>query len=105
MNSRRTSFTFSRIAYLSNRDLLTLLSNIDNLILLQACYGSDEELIYRVSSVFSSTAKRYFFDDLKAIGRVSLHNTEKCREHIESLFESLLAQGEIKDYPPAKGHP
>lgn len=84
---------------MTDRDLLTLLRNIDNDVLLYACQGRDEDFLYRITSQFSSTAKKYFYEDLARLPSLDVDRAQAACRGIEKIFHELVLAGHIQDWP------
>jgi hypothetical protein len=86
------------IVFLSNRDLLILLQNVDNVTLLHACQKCDDMLIYRITSQFSNLAKTYFFEDMGRVGLISDENIFAAQERIALILSELMGNCQLKDW-------
>lgn len=90
---------FKNIVFLTNRDLLLLLKEIDNITLLYACKSCDDVLVCHIAAQFSQLAKEYFLDDLSRIGFVaSDQESILAQQRISRIFARLYRQGRLKDW-------
>lgn len=96
--SNGSIFTFENIVFLSDRDLLRLLKEIDNVTLLRACAHCDDLLISRITAQFSRTARDYFFADLVKIGKITDDEAIEAKEKIGAILSSLYERGKLRDW-------
>lgn len=96
----RIDFTFEKIVFLTDRDLLTLLTEVDNVTLLQACQRVDDHILIRIRSVLSETACGYFNDDLSKFWMTSNEESLKARYRIARVIHMLYRRGRFKDWIP-----
>ena len=83
---------------MTDRDLLTLLRNIDNDVLLYACQRCDEGFLFRITSQFSSTAKKYFYEDMERVGHIGDDEISMAREKIGLIWDQLIFECKFKDW-------
>lgn len=95
---REHDFAFEHIIFLSNRDLWVLLSETDNVTILQACYNVDDVILVRIRSVFSKTACDYFNDDLSKFWMTSKDEAIRARHRMVRIFHKLYRRGRLKDW-------
>ncbi len=89
-------YSFERICFLRDADLLTLLQNIDNEDLLFACIGMDQEFVQRIASQFSSLGRQYFLEDLSRFSLFgSVEQIRAARLKIEAIYFSLIESGRL----------
>lgn len=91
-------FTFENIVFLSDRDLLCLLKEVDNVTLLQACKQCDELVLQRINKQFSQLARDYFYDDLLKIGNVRSSEVMAAQNKIGRILGQLYLSGKIIDW-------
>lgn len=90
--------TFEHIVFLSNRDLWLLLSETDNVTILQACQNADEFLLFRIRSVFTKTACKYFNDDLSKFSTASDFEIFDARIRMTEILGALNRKGLLQDW-------
>ena len=91
-------FSFESIVFLSNRDLWLLLSETDNVTILQACQKADSIMLLRIRSVFTKTACNYFNDDLNKFMGTSNEEIAQARERMTEILYCLGEQGRLQDW-------
>lgn len=91
-------FIFDDIFFLSDRDLLTLLKEIENTVLLHACSHCDDFVLRRVTSVLSKTARSYFYEDLSRTGLVPEREASEAQLQIAIVMNELFSQGAFIDF-------
>lgn len=91
-------FTFENIVFLSDRDVLRLVEEIDNVTLLQACKKCDDFLIQRIVSQFSQLGRDYFCDDFARIGSVPDDEILAAQNRIGEVLSRLYLKGQLKDW-------
>ncbi|HUK66215.1 MAG TPA: flagellar motor switch protein FliG [Anaeromyxobacteraceae bacterium] len=88
-------FTFDDIRTLSDRDMQTLLREIDTNKLAVALKGSTPELKAKVLGNLSARAAEMLEDDLSAMGPVKLSTVETAQAEIAKLTLEVAQQGRI----------
>ncbi len=88
-------FTFDDIRTLGDRDMQTLLREIDTSKLAVALKGSTPELKAKVLGNLSSRAAEMLEDDLQAMGPVKLSTVEAAQADIAKLTLEIAQQGRI----------
>jgi len=96
--NNRSLFAFENIVFLTDRDLLCLLKEIDNVTLLQACKQCDDLVIQRISRQFSQLAREYFYDDFARIENTSPEEIADAQGRIGDTLNRLYFQGQLKDW-------
>jgi flagellar motor switch protein FliG len=88
-------FTFDDLRSLSDRDLQTLLREIDTNKLAVALKGATPELKAKILSNLSARAAEMLEDDLQAMGPVKLSTVETAQSEIAKLTQEVAQQGRI----------
>jgi flagellar motor switch protein FliG len=88
-------FTFDDLRSLADRDLQTLLREIDTNKLAVALKGATPELKAKILSNLSARAAEMLEDDLQAMGPVKLSTVETAQEEIAKLTQEVAQQGRI----------
>ncbi|GEJ56995.1 flagellar motor switch protein FliG [Anaeromyxobacter diazotrophicus] len=88
-------FTFDDLRTLSDRDLQTLLREIDTTKLAIALKGATPELKQKLLSNLSARAAEMLEDDLQAMGPVKLSTVETAQGEIAKLTQEVAQQGRI----------
>ena len=88
-------FTFDDLRSLADRDLQTLLREIDTSKLGVALKGATPELKAKILSNLSARAAEMLEDDLQAMGPVKLSTVETAQEEIAKLTQEVAQQGRI----------
>jgi len=88
-------FTFDDLRTLSDRDLQTLLREIDTSKLSVALKGATPELKAKILSNLSARAAEMLEDDLQAMGPVKLSTVETAQGEIAKLTQEVAQQGRI----------
>jgi flagellar motor switch protein FliG len=88
-------FTFDDLRTLSDRDLQTLLREIDTSKLSVALKGATPELKAKILSNLSARAAEMLEDDLQAMGPVKLSTVETAQGEIAKLTQEIAQQGRI----------
>lgn len=99
-NNSELIFIFDDIFFLSDRDLLTLLKEIENTTLLHACSKCDDFVLLRVAGVLSNLARSYFYEDLTKTGVVSDHLVAEAQLSIAIMMNELYSDGQFLDLRP-----
>ncbi|BDG07969.1 flagellar motor switch protein FliG [Anaeromyxobacter paludicola] len=92
---RGSLFTFEDLRNLADRDLQTLLREIDMKKLAVALKGATPEIKQKFMGNLSSRAAEMFQDDLAAMGPVKLATVEAAQSEIAKLAQDLAAQNRI----------
>jgi flagellar motor switch protein FliG len=88
-------FTFDDLRHLSDRDMQTLMREIDTTKLGVALKGSTPELKAKVLGNLSTRAAEMLEDDLGAMGPVKLSTVEAAQGEIAKLAQDVAQQGRI----------
>jgi len=88
-------FTFEDLRTLQDRDLQTLLREIDTNKLAVALKGATPELKQKILSNLSARAAEMMEDDLQAMGPVKLSTVETAQAEIAKLTQEIAQQGRI----------
>ncbi len=88
-------FTFDDLRSLADRDLQTLLREIDTNKLAVALKGATPELKQKILSNLSARAAEMLEDDLQAMGPVKLSTVETAQSEIAKLTQEVAQQGRI----------
>jgi flagellar motor switch protein FliG len=92
---RSRLFTFDDLRHLSNRDMQTLLREVDTTKLGVALKGSTPELKAKVLGNLSVRAAEMLEDDLGAMGPIKLSTVETAQGEIAKLAQEIAQQGRI----------
>jgi flagellar motor switch protein FliG len=95
-------FTFGDLVNLADRDLQTLLREIDGQRLTVALKGATADLRQKFLSNLSSRAAEMLADDLAAMGPVKLSSVETAQQEIAKLAQELAQQGRITIVGPSE---
>lgn len=90
--------TFENTVFLSDRDMLRLLREIDNVTLLRACKKCDDFIVRRIMGPLSNQARGYFEDDFVKMGNVSDDEILAAQNRIGEIFSELYLKGKLKDW-------
>jgi flagellar motor switch protein FliG len=88
-------FTFDDLRTLADRDLQTLLREIDTNKLAVALKGSTPELKAKILQNLSARAAEMLEDDMQAMGPVKLTTVETAQGEIAKLTQEIAQQGRI----------
>jgi len=88
-------FTFDDLRTLTDRDLQTLLREIDTSKLAVALKGATPELKTKLLANLSSRAAEMLEDDLQAMGPIKLTTVETAQAEIAKLTQEVAQQGRI----------
>jgi flagellar motor switch protein FliG len=92
---RSRLFTFDDLRHVADRDLQTLLREIDGNKLAVALKGATPELKQKLLGNLSSRAAEMLEDDLQAMGPVKLSTVESAQTEIAKLALEIAQQGRI----------
>jgi len=92
---RRLMFVFEDIAKLSNRDIQTLLKNVEASQWAMALKGASEELKDKILSNMSKRAADLLREEMEYLGPVRLSNVEQVQQQIVDIVRRLEDAGEI----------
>ena len=95
-------FTFGDLVNLADRDLQTLLREIDAQRLTVALKGATADVRQKFLSNLSSRAAEMLSDDLQAMGPVKLSSVETAQQEIAKLAQELAQQGRITIVGPSE---
>lgn len=88
-------FTFGDLASLADRDLQSLLREIDGQRLVVALKGATAEVRQKFLQNLSARAAEMLSDDLAAMGPVKLSSVEAAQQEIAKTAQELAQQGRI----------
>lgn len=88
-------FTFDDLRTLADRDMQTLLREVDTTKLALALKGSTPELKAKILGNLSGRAAQMLEDDLQAMGPVKLSTVEQAQGEIAKLTLEIAQQGRI----------
>jgi len=92
---RRLMFVFDDVAKLSNRDIQTLLKNVESSQWAMALKGASEELRDKILSNMSKRASDLLREEMEYLGAVRLSNVEQVQQQIVDIVRRLEDAGEI----------
>ena len=92
---RRLMFVFDDVAKLSNRDIQTLLKNVESAQWAMALKGASEELRDKILSNMSKRASDLLREEMEYLGPVRLSNVEQVQQQIVDIVRRLEDAGEI----------
>jgi len=92
---RRLMFVFEDIAKLSNRDIQTLLKNVESSQWAMALKGASEELKDKILSNMSKRAADLLREEMEYLGPVRLSSVEQVQQQIVDIVRRLEDAGEI----------
>ncbi len=92
---RRLMFVFEDIAKLSNRDIQTLLKNVEASQWAMALKGASEELKDKILGNMSKRAGDLLREEMEYLGPVRLSNVEQVQQQIVDIVRRLEDAGEI----------
>lgn len=92
---RRLMFVFEDIAKLANKDIQTLLKNVESSQWAMALKGASEELRDKVLTNMSKRAADLLREEMEYLGPVRLSNVEQVQQQIVDIVRRLEDAGEI----------
>ncbi len=92
---RRLMFVFEDIAKLSDRDIQTLLKNVESSQWAMALKGASEELKDKILKNMSKRAADLLKEEMEYLGPVRLSNVEQMQQQIVDVIRRLEDMGEI----------
>ncbi len=92
---RQKLFTFDDLQSLADRDVQTLLKEVDSNRLTMALKGAAADLRDKILRNMSSRASQMLIDDLSAMGAVRLATVEAAQAEIAQLALQMSEQGKI----------
>ena len=92
---RRLMFVFEDIAKLGNRDIQTLLKNVESSQWAMALKGASEELKEKILGNMSKRAADLLREEMEYLGPVRLSNVEQTQQQIVDIVRRLEDAGEI----------
>jgi len=92
---RRLMFVFEDIAKLSDRDIQTLLKNVESSQWAMALKGASEELKEKIFKNMSKRAADLLREEMEYLGAVRLSNVEQTQQQIVDIVRRLEDAGEI----------
>lgn len=92
---RRLMFVFDDIAKLSDRDIQTLLKNVESAQWAMAMKGASEELKEKILKNMSKRAADLLKEEMEYLGPVRLTNVEQMQQQIVDIVRRLEDIGEI----------
>jgi len=94
-NLRRRLFTFQDLSALTDRDIQTLLKEVEGSQLVMALKGCDPALADKILGNMSTRAAELIRDDLEAMGPVRLAAVEKVQQEIADIALRLSEEERI----------
>jgi flagellar motor switch protein FliG len=95
---RRLMFVFEDIAKLADRDIQTLLKNVDNAQWAMALKGASEELKGKILNNMSKRASDLLREEMDYLGPVRLSDVEQTQQQIVDIIRRLEDAGEINTH-------
>jgi flagellar motor switch protein FliG len=92
---RRLMFVFEDIAKLSDKDIQTLLKNVESSQWALAMKGASEELKQKILKNMSKRASDMLKEEMEYLGAVKLSNVEQMQQQIVDIVRKLEDLGEI----------
>ena len=92
---RRLMFVFEDITKLSDRDIQTLLKNVESSQWAMALKGASEELKEKIFKNMSKRAADLLREEMEYLGAVRLSNVEQTQQQIVDIVRRLEDAGEI----------
>jgi len=92
---RRLMFVFEDVGKLSNRDIQTLLKNVESSQWAMALKGASEELKQKILANMSKRASDLLREEMEYLGPVRLSNVEQVQQQIVDIVRRLEDSGEI----------
>lgn len=92
---RRLMFVFEDISKLANRDIQTLLKNVESSQWAMALKGASEELKEKILGNMSKRAADLLREEMEYLGPVRLSNVEQTQQQIVDVVRRLEDAGEI----------
>jgi flagellar motor switch protein FliG len=92
---RRLMFVFDDIAKLSDRDIQSLLKNVESAQWAMALKGSNEDLKDKILKNMSKRAADLLREEMEYLGPVRLSNVEQMQQQIVDIVRRLEDMGEI----------
>ena len=92
---RRLMFVFEDISKLANRDIQTLLKNVESSQWAMALKGASPELKDKILNNMSKRASDLLREEMEYLGPVRLSNVEQTQQQIVDVVRRLEDSGEI----------
>lgn len=92
---RRLMFVFEDITKLSDRDIQSLLKNVESSQWAMALKGASEELKDKIINNMSKRASELLLEEIDYLGPVRLSNVEQTQQQIVDIVRRLEDAGEI----------
>jgi len=92
---RRLMFVFDDIAKLSDRDIQSLLKNVEASQWATALKGASEDLREKILSNMSKRASELLLEEMEYLGAVKVSNVEQMQQTIVDIVRTLEDSGEI----------
>ena len=92
---RRLMFVFDDITALSNRDIQTLLKNVESAQWAMALKGASEELKQKILNNMSKRAADMLREEMEYLGPVRLSAVEQMQQQIVDIVRRLQDSGDI----------
>lgn len=92
---RRLMFVFDDIIKLSDRDIQTVLKNVENAQWAMALKGASDELKQKVLKNMSKRASDLLVEEMEYLGPVRASNVEQVQQQIVDIIRRLEDMGEI----------
>lgn len=92
---RRLMFVFEDISKLADRDIQTLLKNVENAQWAMALKGASEELKEKILKNMSKRASDLLLEEMDYLGSVRLSNVEQVQQQVVDVVRRLEDAGEM----------
>ncbi len=92
---RRLMFVFEDVAKLSNRDIQSILKNVESSDWAMALKGCSEELRSRIIGNMSKRAAELLTEEMEYLGAVRLSSVEQVQQKIVDVVRQLEDAGEV----------
>ena len=92
---RRLMFVFDDVAKLSDRDIQTVLKNVENSQWAMALKGASEDLKEKILKNMSKRAATMLAEEMEYLGPVRASNVEQVQQQIVDIVRRLEDMGEI----------
>jgi len=89
-------FIFEDLLCFSECDIVEVMKEVDNVTLLIACQGADLNIIWKITSSFSATARGYFYDDINQFNDSTPEQVQDARSKIQSIMDDLYYDGTLQ---------
>jgi flagellar motor switch protein FliG len=92
---RNLMFTFADIVKLSDREMQTLLREVDQKDLVVALKGAEEELKTKILNNMSERVRAFLSEEMEFLGPMRLSEVEEVQLRIVQQVRQLEEQGQI----------